>query len=100
MSLNEGEIMNKNFLLLKDSLFFFKKKYDTLKFDYNSYLKNNSQRLQNMYDSFFHYYNSNQIKDKKINILNDEVKKNKQSSINSWAITIIMFTILIFTNFK
>ncbi len=97
--------MNKNFLLLKDSINYFKNKIDTVKFDYDKYLKTNELRIKNMHDSFFQYYRNNDLKVLKMDSLSHQMKLYRRENIYQismgWvASAMLLFLSFIFANTK
>lgn len=56
MTLKQGEEVNKKFELLQDSLSIYKKKIDTLKYDFKDYQIKSGMRLQRMYESYWQEY--------------------------------------------
>jgi hypothetical protein len=101
MTLKEGEIMNKNFLSLKDSLSLFKNKFDTLKFDYDKYMKTKDLHIKNLQDSFIAFNAYSQLKLYKIDSINTQLKMYRlQTTINTGMVSVLgflMFSLLFFT---
>lgn len=101
MTMKEGDIMNKNFLSLRDSLSFFKNKIDTLKFDYDKYVKMKDIHIKNLQDSFINFNAYNQLKLYKIDSINTQLKMYRfQTTVNTATVSVLgflMFTLLFFT---
>lgn len=61
MTLKQGEEVNKKFELLQDSISYYKKKIDTIKFDFDFYQVRSGKRLQKMYESYWQEYENSKI---------------------------------------
>lgn len=101
MTIREGEIMNKNFLSLRDSISMFKNKIDTLKFDYNKYMNIKDLHIKNLQDSFIAFNAYSQLKLYKIDSINTQLKMYRlQTTINTGMVSVLgflMFALLFFT---
>lgn len=56
MTLKQGEEVNKKFEYLQDSLNFYKKTIDTVKYNFEKYQVAGGKRLQKMYESYWQEY--------------------------------------------
>lgn len=74
---------------------YYKSKIDTVKFDYDKYIKINEMRIKSMHDSFFHYYQYNDLKVLKMDSLNHQIKlyrrENHQQVAMAWLTTGLIF---------
>lgn len=56
MTLKQGQEVNKKFEILQDSLEYYKKKVDTIRYDFKDYQIRSGLRLQKMYESYWQEY--------------------------------------------
>lgn len=56
MTLKQGEEVNQKFETLQDSLVFYRKTIDTVKYDFKTYQIMGGRRLQKMYESYWQEY--------------------------------------------